>query len=230
MTTSSNPGCLAGLFRLFSPAPKNTPSRRPVAEPVVLPPIVPDIYPYRVRDDFLSPAEASFYRVIRSMIGERLLICPKVSLAEIFFVAERDSYQSYQNKIDRKRIDFLLCDPQTLKPILAIELDDSSHQRLDRQERDSFVEKVFADAKLPLVRIRVQNTYNTRELAKKFQAAMKGQQNQPPAAPAPISNEPICSKCGIPMVRRTSRRGNAPGQDFWGCANYPRCREMRPVG
>jgi ssDNA-binding Zn-finger/Zn-ribbon topoisomerase 1 len=217
--SSQSPGCLGALFRLFLPAQR-------ITEPE---PVVPEMYPYRVRDDFLSPAEALFYRVIKSMIGERLLICPKVSLAEIFFVSQGKNYQTYQNKIDRKRVDFLLCDPQTLKPLMAIELDDSSHNRPDRRERDAFVEKVFAAARLPLVRVPVQQSYNTRELASRFQSAMHAASATELLTATSESGVPLCPKCGIPMVRRTARRGNSSGHEFWGCVNYPRCREMRAI-
>lgn len=32
---------------------------------------------------------------------------------------------------------------------------------------------------------------------------------------------PSCPSCGVKMVRRSGKRG-----DFWGCQNYPRCRQM----
>jgi restriction system protein len=32
---------------------------------------------------------------------------------------------------------------------------------------------------------------------------------------------PSCPSCGIKMVKRSGKRG-----DFWGCKNYPRCRQM----
>jgi len=35
---------------------------------------------------------------------------------------------------------------------------------------------------------------------------------------------PSCPNCGTKLILRTSRRGNRPGQKFWGCRNYPRCR------
>ena len=35
---------------------------------------------------------------------------------------------------------------------------------------------------------------------------------------------PDCPKCGRPMVRRTARRGANAGSQFWGCAEFPRCR------
>jgi len=195
-------------------------------------PTLPDIFPYRVRDDFLSPAEISFYHVLKSMIQERLVIFSKVSLAELFFVSQGDSFQTYQNKIDRKRVDFVLCDPKTLKPVLGIELDDASHHRLDRQERDAFVEKVFADAKLPLARVPVKMSYSQRELAALFQAAM-AKSAAPnagnPEAVTDTATAPNCPKCGIPMLRRTAKRGSTPGQEFWGCPNYPSCREILPT-
>lgn len=31
------------------------------------------------------------------------------------------------------------------------------------------------------------------------------------------------------MVSRTARRGKNAGSDFWGCSEYPRCRETRSI-
>ncbi|HWB54694.1 MAG TPA: restriction endonuclease [Tepidisphaeraceae bacterium] len=45
-----------------------------------------------------------------------------------------------------------------------------------------------------------------------------------PASPPPIP--PICPRCRIPMVRRTAHRGANVGRPFWGCQNYPNCREI----
>lgn len=36
----------------------------------------------------------------------------------------------------------------------------------------------------------------------------------------------ICPKCGSKMILRTARRGPYAGQDFYGCSNYPRCKEI----
>lgn len=35
---------------------------------------------------------------------------------------------------------------------------------------------------------------------------------------------PSCPSCGVKMLRRSSKRG-----DFWGCKNFPRCRQMLHV-
>jgi len=35
---------------------------------------------------------------------------------------------------------------------------------------------------------------------------------------------PSCPKCDVKLVRRTARKS---GKEFWGCANFPRCRYVR---
>ena len=35
---------------------------------------------------------------------------------------------------------------------------------------------------------------------------------------------PSCSACGVKMIKRNGKRG-----EFWGCANYPRCKQMLQV-
>src|SRR5690554_461471 len=48
------------------------------------------IFPYRARDDFLSPAEHNFFQVLRSVVGTRAHICTKVSLSDLFYVKSSD--------------------------------------------------------------------------------------------------------------------------------------------
>ena len=89
--------------------------------------------------------------------NESVTVFTKVSLGDLFFVNIRDYKERmrYWNKIYRKHVDFLICDRDTLKPIVAIELDDSTHARENRQLRDEFVNQIFTAAKLPLIHIKV---------------------------------------------------------------------------
>jgi predicted RNA-binding Zn-ribbon protein involved in translation (DUF1610 family) len=188
-------------------------------------------FPYLVRDDFLSPAEQSFYLVLKSAVSEWALVCPKVALGDLFYAKSSDpsKFRTFTNRIDRKHVDFLLCEPRTVKPLLGIELDDKSHQRADRQKRDEIVQQVFSAAKLPLVRVPVRPAYAVAELntllrqhvalgeARSFGARVI--QDKPAA-----SVSPWCPKCGSAMVLRTAKSGTNQGDQFWGCSNYPRCR------
>ncbi len=213
--TNEKPGCLSIFFPFLK--------KKSVAKSL----------PYRLRDDFLSPAEFSFYKVLSSVVGTRLTIQSKVRLADVFFVARPNENVSYFNRIAQKHLDFLVCDSVTMKPLFGIELDDASHKRNDRQERDEFVESACKVAGLPLLRFPVQREYNSREIAAQI-APFVSEKVSVSVPPQPevnkqVSSVPVCPKCGIPMVLRTVAQGEHKGKQFYGCQNYPRCREMKPV-
>jgi hypothetical protein len=188
-------------------------------------------YPYRLRDDFLTPAEANFYRVLQTAT-DWAIIAPKVSLGDLFYAQTGDYGQNrvFMNKIDRKHVDFLLCDPATLRPILGVELDDRSHQRKDRQQRDRFVDGVFGAAGLPIAHVPVRHGYQVAELKAFLQSragmpeAESTAKREMPTETAMAVAEPACPTCGAPMVLRTARKGPNAGGQFWGCSKYPQCR------
>ncbi len=214
----NNPGCLGFLFSWLTGPP---PGRGGV--PAVQP--TPAGLPYRVRDDFLSPAEASFFRVLATAAAPEYIVCPKVALRDLFFVCQGGERQAHQNRIAHKHVDFVLCDATTLRPAAGVELDDASHRRRDRMERDAFVEAVFAAARLPLVRIPVQAGYQIAAVRSELDAALPAGAPPIPAAPlTPSAGPPVCASCATPMVLRTATRGQQQGQQFYGCANYPKCR------
>lgn len=35
---------------------------------------------------------------------------------------------------------------------------------------------------------------------------------------------PSCPTCGYPMIKRTAKKGQYSGQQFWGCCQYPSCK------
>ncbi len=144
--------------------------------------------PYRQRDDFLSKAEMLFYRVLVSVVDRTYTICMKVRLADIVFVSVKEGWQSHQNRIDRKHIDFLLCDKDSMTPVLGIELDDKSHSRQDRQDRDEFVNEVFEAAGLPILRVPAAARYVPADLFERIEAALKQTVRKPLSSRQPLLN------------------------------------------
>ena len=197
-------------------------------------------FPYHLRDDFLSPAELNFYSVLLNAIDGRAVVCTKVGLGDLFWVSPKDQsrYRTYTNKIDRKHVDFLLCEPATMRPLVGIELDDKSHTRDDRQERDKFVDGVFRAAGLPLLHIPARRAYNTAQVDTALAPYLAPNTNRRMAttlpdeeSPAAVADEiPTCPQCGIPMVLRTAKNGKNAGNRFWGCSNYPKCRSIVAYG
>jgi very-short-patch-repair endonuclease len=161
-STEEKSGCLSIFFPSLKRSNDELVSEAP-----------PEELPYRLRDDFLSPTEFSFYKVLSSVGGTRLTIQSKVRLADVFFVARPNENFAFFNRIAQKHLDFLVCDSITMKPIIGVELDDSTHKRNNRQERDDFVERVCEVAGLPLLRLPVQREYNTSEIAAEIAPFLK---------------------------------------------------------
>lgn len=234
--SNAQPGCLFAIFRLLGLAPGSSAGE--------------EALPYRLRDDFLSPAELSFYRSLQQAVGERWVICPKVRVADILFVKDRRANMAHANRLSQKHADFVLCDPATMKPVAVVELDDESHARLDREARDEFLDRAYAAAGLPALHMAAKRGYTQADLAALLSPLTDptpvpaGAATPPAAIPStPAGNAPVaqrsaagdpaspprCPKCGIAMVQRSSKRPDARAQSFWGCANYPRCRETAPL-
>lgn len=191
-----------------------------------------DKAPYRLRDDFLSSAELEFFHVLEKMVPPEYLIIPKVRVADILFVPNHD--YKYFNKIAAKHVDFLIVQKPHMRPVCAIELDDSSHTRASRYERDAWLEKAFSAAGFPLLRFQLRRAYSLSELRETLQSVLP-QTSPAVSSPAtsvadmPAGVPPLCPKCGVPMVLRQPRRGEKSGTSFYGCANYPRCKAIVPV-
>jgi very-short-patch-repair endonuclease len=103
----------------------------------------------------LTRVEQDFFIVLQQAIPTGWQLFPQVRLANLVDVAPhaRRSYTHF-NRIAAKCVDFVLCDGATLTPRLVIELDDASHQRPDRQQRDAFVDAVLQAARLPILHVR----------------------------------------------------------------------------
>lgn len=90
-----------------------------------------------------------------------LMICPKVRLLDIIEPRKGDNYRSLMGKIQSKHIDFVICD-QDLHIKAILELDDGSHDRKDRQERDQFVDQILTSVGYKVIHVR-SVTENTLE-------------------------------------------------------------------
>jgi hypothetical protein len=181
-------------------------------------------FPYRMRQDYLSPAETAFFHVLTEMVKGKFYVCPKVALPDLFFVARPNENVQYSTKLLRKNVDFLLVRKDTLKPALAIELD--YPKQTDHRPVNSFLDGLFTSAGLPLIHVTVHQPYDIEALAKRFREALK---NSPDTTPLNSDYSPICPRCGITMVLRFDKNGPVNGQKYYGCLNFPTCQEIVAV-
>jgi hypothetical protein len=186
-----------------------------------------DSFPYRLRDYFLSKPETALFRALKQMAGDRYAVFAKVALTEIFQIVRPNENVHYFNKIFRKHVDFLLCDPGSLRPEIGVELVRTAAKNEGRAS-DQFMEDLFMRGGLPLVRIPVSDRYDISEIIRVFQEAIKrNQQGAGERVPASSQDSvPMCPVCGKMMVLRKFPSGSREGELYYGCMDNPHCPGM----
>ena len=121
---------------------------------------------YKRVEKIFTPSERKFFIHLQQAIGDDLYIFAKVRAADVLLpksAKDRSRWQSAFNKVACKHFDYVLCDAN-LRIVAAIELDDASHNRSDRQERDKFIEWACKSAGVPLVRFKTAKGYDPKDL------------------------------------------------------------------
>lgn len=113
----------------------------------------------QLTDNLLTPAELAFFATLEPLVHSSYRISCKVRLADLFDAKQGPGQQAAFNRIVGKHIDFVITDSATSRIVCGIELDDSSHRRSDRIQRDRFVNELFARHQRPLLRIPFSWTY-----------------------------------------------------------------------
>lgn len=110
-------------------------------------------YHYKRKDLIMTPAETRFFKILGEAIGDEYYVFPQVHLSSILeHRIHGQSWWAAFHHINRKSVDFVICDKKSVKPLAAIELDDWSHHLDHRKDRDIEVERIFAGAQFPLIR------------------------------------------------------------------------------
>lgn len=138
-------------------------------------------YSYTRKQFFLTRAEHECYDALIAAVGDKYHVFAQVHLPTILDnKVKGQDWRAALAHINRKSVDFVLCDKAYISPKLAIELDDKSHERPDRQERDREVERILSDAGVPLLRLENKGRFDPQELAQRINE--HEQRNQIPPA------------------------------------------------
>jgi len=205
------------------------------------------------KDPLFSPAERSFLGVLEQVLGSKYRVFGKVRLGDIIKPAKglgASKHRTASNKIQLKHVDFVICSAADISLVAAVELDDKSHEREDRMERDSFVDQALSMAQIPVVHFPAKKGYALPEVRAQLAAVLPDLEKAasiaesetkaiPPAQPAPPVQQkpavqpeaiaPVCTKCGATMVKRQAQKGEHAGKWFWACSAFPKCRQVVPI-
>lgn len=171
-------------------------------------------HPYKRKEALLTKSERILYKFLTKHLPNTVDIMVKVRLADIIEVDNSVTTDSkYFYNIACKQIGFLICDKTDLSIICAVEIRDNIKNNIDRHERDKFVKEVLYDCGIRLVRLKCKPIDIEKKDIREIENLVYEYQ------------APKCPVCKVPMGVNESKRKRNYGHRFYGCINFPSCRE-----
>jgi hypothetical protein len=129
--------------------------------------------PYFPRPYLLSKGELAFYHALWNVMPPGLVVSFKVRLSDVINSPGSAWRQGYGAKISQKHLDFVVVDAGTTAVRFVIELDDRTHRRRDRRDRDAFVDAALATAGVPILRVPAAASYDPARLRQDLAATLR---------------------------------------------------------
>ena len=131
-------------------------------------------YRYFAKSTIMTEHENKFFQQLNEILGNKWFIIPQVHLSALLnHKVKGQNWKAAFRHINGKSVDFVLLSKETMKPICAIELDDSTHNYKNRVERDAEVERIFTEAKLPLARFKNPEKLSRQDIVNTIATAIK---------------------------------------------------------
>lgn len=117
----------------------------------------------------LTYNEKDAYKALKAFCDENnLYLMTKVRLLDLAEpVKGNPKYKTYLYKIQSKHIDFVICDEKLVARCM-IELDDNSHNQMDRIARDQFVDQVLQSVGYKIIHVKAVTDQTKEEILKTF--------------------------------------------------------------
>ena len=132
-------------------------------------------WPFYSKRPLTTPEQVLFFRLVEALPGH--IVLAQVQLSRFLGVKKGEKFHTWNNRINRKSVDFLVCSKDATV-VAAIELDDTTHDKPSRVKADADKDRAIKDAGLRIVRFHVK----TMPDAEAIRAAV-----QPALVAAPIS-------------------------------------------
>ncbi len=117
----------------------------------------------------LNPSQRSFHDALVRAVGPRALIFARLNLAYLVeYPGDDPQYQTHWRRVCRRWLDFVICSPTTLSPVLAVKLETRLERKRRRLGGIDVLKDTLTSARIPLLRLPVAESYDPAELMEKI--------------------------------------------------------------
>ena len=153
-------------------------------------------WPFYAKRPLTQPEQVLYFRLVEAL--PQHIVLAQVQVSRILGVKTGFKFNEWNNRINRLSYDFVVCG-RDATVLAAVELDDCSHERADRQSTDAKKERATSAAGIRLVRWHVKQLPDVAAIRSAL---------APPAASSESPSEPAAAQESAGM-RRTRSKCNA---------------------
>ena len=143
-------------------------------------------FPFDKRPALYTKAERTFLQLIEKAVGQEYKVLCRVRLADILTIRENLPPRSRQNALNRangKFLDFVLCDPQSLEVVAAIDLVNLADKKGHNKKKDWFLSGALDASRVPYIRIQIRRGYSVKEVRECIYGKLRRSGYKPPVMP-----------------------------------------------
>ena len=129
---------------------------------------------YRKAKTLFDDVQRETFQSLQTMVGPTLHVFPCVQLSELLDLIGGSEHRNAEvaMRIRSTSVDFVVCDAKTSRPMLVVELRDTSEANDEERHRDEFVDRILDSAGLPLLPISRQAPSSSLQLAETVQQSL----------------------------------------------------------
>lgn len=124
-------------------------------------------YAFKSKGQLFTSVERSFLELLEQAVGREFKVVCRVKLSDIVTVPaglRKKQVSDAISKASAKHLDFVLCDKNDMRPVLAIDLVHKKGNDSYKAQKDLFVANALDTANIPLARIKVKSGYSLEEI------------------------------------------------------------------
>ena len=110
-------------------------------------------WPFYVKKPLTQPEQVLYHRLVKALPEH--IVLAQVQVSRVLGVKKGSNFSEWNNRINRLSYDFVICSKDSTV-LVAVELDDKTHESSRRTATDDKKNKATADAGLRIVRWNVK--------------------------------------------------------------------------
>lgn len=131
-----------------------------------------EAWPFYAKKLLTQPEQVLYFRLIQALPDH--IVLAQVQLSRLLGVKKGHNHQTWLNRINRMSVDFVICRKDS-SIVAAIELDDATHQKEDRQTADAKKDKALASADIRILRWQVKSMPDITTIQRTFMPQIENQ-------------------------------------------------------